>query len=577
MRVRRVRVVSVMAASALVAVGVLGSGPSAWAASPFVEGDYVFAEVAAGEVAVTGANTVSPKMEIPGSVTHAGQVYQVTAIADDAFFGAAIESVVIPASVTDVGSSAFTLSGARTVRFAGNAPSVEPATSTDSSFGAGASVLFPVAASGYASPSWQGYAAKSYAVLTFDPNGRGDAPPALIVPSGQTVMPSSSDGYFAPYVEGYRWLGWYVDKDNISPVTLYTFASVLPADKTVYSGWESETSLAPTAQSLTGTVGQPVSPTQSVQATGFVGNVTYSVAPALPDGLSLNSQTGVVTGTPSAVVSGTYTLTATGSTSGQAHTQLTITITAALSPAAPVNLTVSAIGSQAVVSWTPGTTSGGPVEYLVTETSSPQARCVTVGTTCHVSELTPGRSYVFIVQARWGNGPLSSPAVAAPTVITEPQPPAAEALPAASSDGVGVTVSVNGQPIEYVEAGATVTASGAGFLPGSTVYLYAYSTPQLFAEVTVDASGGFNETVTFPIAIPAGPHRIVAQGYSTHGEPVYGIAPVRVAALFSGHDADVRGTGVLASTGATFPGIAVVVAVVFLLCGGAALRRSRRA
>jgi hypothetical protein len=60
--------------------------------------------------------------------------------------------------------------------------------------------------------------------------------------------------------------------------------------------------------------------------------VTYSVSPTLPDGLSINSSTGTISGTPSATLDATdYTITATNAALGTATQILNLTVGAALS------------------------------------------------------------------------------------------------------------------------------------------------------------------------------------------------------------------------------------------------------
>jgi len=86
---------------------------------------------------------------------------------------------------------------------------------------------------------------------------------------------------------------------------------------------------------------------------------TWSVGPALPAGLTLNTSTGVITGTPTvATTIATYTVTATNAT-GSSSATLTITV----NPIAPsISYTPSSntftVG-QAITTWTPGNT-GGP-------------------------------------------------------------------------------------------------------------------------------------------------------------------------------------------------------------------------
>jgi hypothetical protein len=93
--------------------------------------------------------------------------------------------------------------------------------------------------------------------------------------------------------------------------------------------------LTPATQTLSGTVGSALTASSALSASGFSGAVSYAISPALPTGLSLNTSTGVVSGTPTAAQSATsYTLTGTGATSGTATTSLSITVApgAALNP-----------------------------------------------------------------------------------------------------------------------------------------------------------------------------------------------------------------------------------------------------
>ncbi len=89
------------------------------------------------------------------------------------------------------------------------------------------------------------------------------------------------------------------------------------------------TLISPTLQKLTGTVNKTIASSQPYSSTGFVGTVIFSVSPALPAGLTIDSK-GAVSGTPTlAQVAKSYTVTATGATSGKAQATVNITIAAA--------------------------------------------------------------------------------------------------------------------------------------------------------------------------------------------------------------------------------------------------------
>ena len=83
---------------------------------------------------------------------------------------------------------------------------------------------------------------------------------------------------------------------------------------------------------VTGRVGQPIgASTPVVRRTGAP---RFSVAPALPDGLTLDALTGVVSGTPARATDGTYTVTMTD-LSGSATAPLRVAIADVASPAPP--------------------------------------------------------------------------------------------------------------------------------------------------------------------------------------------------------------------------------------------------
>lgn len=97
---------------------------------------------------------------------------------------------------------------------------------------------------------------------------------------------------------------------------------------------------------------------------------SYSVSPALPSGLSLDTATGVITGTPTAVTAqATYTVTATNITgSTQRNLLITITPPAPAQPVYPVNPAVYTKGVPITVN-TPSSTGGGtPTSWTLTGT-----------------------------------------------------------------------------------------------------------------------------------------------------------------------------------------------------------------
>ena len=89
----------------------------------------------------------------------------------------------------------------------------------------------------------------------------------------------------------------------------------------------SSPSLSPSTQTVSGRVGTAITATTAYTATDFTGSVTYSVSPSLPSGLSLDTSTGVISGTPTAAQSATsYTVTGAGATAGSATATVSIEI-----------------------------------------------------------------------------------------------------------------------------------------------------------------------------------------------------------------------------------------------------------
>ncbi len=95
------------------------------------------------------------------------------------------------------------------------------------------------------------------------------------------------------------------------------------------------TTMTPSAQSLSGTVGAAVTATTAYTVTGITGTKVFAVSPSLPAGLSLNTSTGVISGTPTeSSVATDFTVTATdGTSSATAKVTITVIGTATISPA----------------------------------------------------------------------------------------------------------------------------------------------------------------------------------------------------------------------------------------------------
>ena len=121
-------------------------------------------------------------------------------------------------------------------------------------------------------------------------------------------------------------------KKLISVFALVVSGVVLPLHSLSVSA---NTTMTPAAQTVSGTVGTAITSTTAYTTTGIAGTRVFAVSPSLPAGLSVNTSTGVISGTPTAAaVAATYTVTATdGTSSATATVTITVTGTATISPA----------------------------------------------------------------------------------------------------------------------------------------------------------------------------------------------------------------------------------------------------
>ena len=187
----------------------------------------------------------------------------------------------------------------------------------------------------------------------------------------------------------------------------------------------------------------------------------YSVAVgSIPPGMSLDGNTGVLSGTPTASGSFTFQVEAANSQAPSTQTDpITITVTgggtvAATPASAPRDAAAVAGDASATVSWAaPASTGSFPVSnYLVT--SSPGGHsCLASSTSCDVSGLSNGTAYTFTVQALSGAG---WSAASAPSNAVVPR--------ASDTTGIVITGSRDGKRI-VVKGSATGMGMGGELNP----------------------------------------------------------------------------------------------------------------
>lgn len=140
------------------------------------------------------------------------------------------------------------------------------------------------------------------------------------------------------------------------------------------------------ATPVTYVVGTTISPNTPTSSGGAI--ATYAVSPALPAGLSLNTSTGVISGTPTAAAgTANYTVTGTNVTNS---TQATVTITVQATLTAPSGLSYSTpvtYGTGSAISANTPTVGGGPVASYSVSPSLPAG--LALDTTTGVISGTP--------------------------------------------------------------------------------------------------------------------------------------------------------------------------------------------
>ena len=72
--------------------------------------------------------------------------------------------------------------------------------------------------------------------------------------------------------------------------------------------------------------------------------------------------------------------------------------------------------------------------------------------------------------------------------------------------------------------GKSAGVVATGLLPGTTVYLYIYSTPQLLGSAPVDTTGTARISAVIPPGLPPGDHKVVAEGTGADNTPVQALS-----------------------------------------------------
>ena len=313
-----------------------------------------------------------------------------------------------------------------------------------------------------------------------------------------------------------------------SPVGARTIKTTLPP------------AISPSTQTISGTAGTAITSSTALSANFFQGAVTYAVSSGtLPAGLSLNTTTGVISGTPSASSSATITVTGTGATSGTATTSVTFAIVAAPTTTTTTTTTVPASSgssvaptlvtssNQAALEADPGeavaiingqtvAVETVKVESDATPTAMLEAAKEIVS---EITKLLPAGTTNDIKVVKTDQGAELTRLMINPEDPTEKLNVPVESVTLVKAGSSAVLISALNQtnlPAEVVAGGEIqvtrggLVAARAYGLPGSeSGEIVLMSTPRLLQKFTVSANGTYNGQVPLPKDIAFGSHTVV--------------------------------------------------------------------
>ena len=343
-------------------------------------------------------------------------------------------------------------------------------------------------------------------------------------------------------------------------------------------------SISPTNITVSGTAGTAITSTAGFTSAQLRGAVTFS-ATGLPAGLSIDANTGVISGTPSGASTATATVTATGATAGSASTSVTFAIVAAptttTTPPSSSGPSLVNSSNQSTLTRDPGAATAivdGQVVVPTVEAPAdlpaaqvdPQDRTpaqvqslqtVADDLVGQLNQSAGGNSGLSVQDTPTGaniNGLLDVPVPIENTVLVEAADKST-LFAAVNEDGT-VTEVEPGAVIEVLGNGE-VGVAAFGLTPNEAVEFVVMSTPTLLGSYTVNADGTVKAQAPLPSTVGDGNHTLVVASPSVKASLGLKIAPVT--------------PGVLPTTG-TDPWSDSAVAALWLVVLGSIVGYSRR-
>jgi uncharacterized protein with beta-barrel porin domain/carbon monoxide dehydrogenase subunit G len=243
---------------------------------------------------------------------------------------------------------------------------------------------------------------------------------------------------------------------------------------------------------------------QTISATGGTAPYTYAItAGSLPAGLSLNTSTGVISGTPTNPGAYNFTVTATDDnsvTSSRSYSGTVVAATIIVSPTTLSNLTVGTAFSNTL------SASGGTAPYTFTITSGTLPTGTTLGTGGILSGTpTSAGTYNFTVTATDASSTTGARAYSVTVSSNPPVAGAVSATVAANSSANPITLNLSGGAATSVAVSSapshgSATASGTSITYTPTA---GYSGADSFTYTATNASGTSSPaTVSLTVSAP---------------------------------------------------------------------------